>query len=176
MKKLLAMLMSILMSGCVKVPPGVTPVSEFNLNQYLGVWYEVARLDHSFERGLNNVTAEYSMRPGGGVTVKNRGFLVKRGEWRDAEGKAFFVNEPNVGHLKVSFFPPFYGSYVIFKLDQDYQYAFVCGDDTSYLWLLSRTPEPDQEILDDFESMARSRGFDTSKLIYVHHSPQQEKG
>ncbi|NQV50795.1 MAG: lipocalin family protein [Candidatus Marinimicrobia bacterium] len=173
MKIFLMLLMSVVLSGCLKVPPGAKPVTGFDLNQYLGVWYEVARLDHRFERGLNNVTAEYSMRPGGGVTVKNRGFMVKHNEWRDAEGKASFVKEPNLGHLKVSFFPPFYGSYVIFELDPDYQYAFVCGDDTSYLWLLSRTPVLDQEILDDFENKVQALGFDTSKLIYVHHSPTE---
>lgn len=91
-------------------------------------WYEIARLDHSFERGLEQVTAEYSLREGGGVQVKNRGFSNKKNKWSEAEGKAFFVGKASEGYLKVSFFGPFYGSYVVFELDKDnYQYAFVSG-------------------------------------------------
>ncbi|MFA0071671.1 lipocalin family protein, partial [Vibrio breoganii] len=107
-----------------------------------GTWYEVARLDHSFERGLSNISAEYSLRDDGGVKVVNRGYSLEKGEWNEAEGKAYFVEESDQGYLKVSFFGPFYGAYVVFELDKEgYQYAFVSGPDTDYLWLLSRTPE-----------------------------------
>ena len=170
MHRLLMLLISLLMISCVEIPEGVEPVSGFELDQYLGKWYEIARLDHRFERGLNNVTAEYSLRADGGVTIKNRGYMVMHSEWRDAEGKAFFVGETNTGHLKVSYLPLTWGSYAIFELDPDYQYAFVCGDDTSYLWLLSRTSQLDEYVLDDFIEKAEALGFDTSKLIYVHHS------
>lgn len=154
------------------MPKSVQPVKNFELNQYLGKWYEIARLDHSFERGLVDVTAEYSMRDDGGVKVINRGYSTKDNEWSEAEGKAYFVEDKDLGYLKVSFFGPFYGSYVIFELDeQEYQYSFVSGDDTDYLWLLARSPKVDQAVMDKFLSMAEARGFDTSKLIY----PQREK-
>ena len=100
------------------------------MERYLGKWYEIARLDHSFERGLSRVTAEYSLRDDGGLRVLNRGYAAADGEWSTAEGKAYFVRERDVGYLKVSFFGPFYGSYVIFELDDaDYQYAFIAGND-----------------------------------------------
>lgn len=152
------------------MPVGVQPVSNFELNKYLGKWYEVARLDHSFERGLNQVSAEYSLRKDGGVSVINRGFSPENNEWKEALGKAYFVNEPNKGYLKVSFFGPFYGSYVVFELDKEsYQYAFVSGPNLDYLWLLSRTPTVKPEVMKKFISMSKARGFDTSQLIVVSH-------
>ena len=159
----------LLLIGCTGKPDGVLPVEGFDLDRYLGTWYEIARLDHSFERGLSNISANYSLRSDGGVRVLNRGFLAKKGEWEDAEGKAYFVGAPDQGYLKVSFFGPFYGSYIVFELDDDYQYAFVSGPDTSYLWLLSRTPKVDQAVIDHFIERASSLGFDTGKLIYVDH-------
>ena len=133
---------SLLLGGCLGMPEGVKPVGEFELDRYLGKWYEIARLDHSFERGLEKVTAEYSLRDDGGVKVINRGYSARKGEWKEAEGKAFLVEDASTGYLKVSFFGPFYGSYVIFELERaGYQYAFVSGPDESYLWLLARTPQ-----------------------------------
>ncbi|MCI5190462.1 MAG: hypothetical protein D3905_11885 [Candidatus Electrothrix sp. AS4_5] len=150
------------------MPKSVTPINNFQLNRYLGKWYEIARLDHSFERGMEQVTAEYALREDGGVAVTNRGFLTAENKWKEATGKAFFVEEPTTGYLKVSFFGPFYGSYVIFELDREnYQYAFVSGPDTSYLWLLSRTPTVDQKLLDRFVAQAKELGFATEELIYV---------
>lgn len=150
------------------MPKSVTPVNNFKLNRYLGTWYEIARLDHSFERGLEQVTAEYALREDGGVSVTNRGFLTAESKWKEATGKAFFVEESTTGYLKVSFFGPFYGSYVIFELDREnYQYAFVSGPDTSYLWLLSRTPTVDQKLLDRFVAQAKELGFASEELIYV---------
>nr|WP_232848466.1 lipocalin family protein [Bowmanella yangjiangensis] len=150
------------------MPDRVKPVKGFELNRYLGSWYEIARLDHSFEAGLSQVTANYSMREDGGVSVLNRGFSADENTWREAEGKAYFVEDSDTGYLKVSFFGPFYGSYVIFELDkQNYQYAFVSGPDTDYLWLLARTPQVEPEVIDKFEQMAKDRGFNTDQLIYV---------
>lgn len=149
------------------MPKSVKPVDDFQLNRYLGKWYEIARLDHSFEKGLVQVTAEYSMRDDGGVKVINRGYSKEDKEWSEAEGKAYFVEDKDLGYLKVSFFGPFYGSYVVFELDRaEYQYSFVCGDDTDYLWLLARTPEVDDTVMEKFITMAKARGFDTDKLIY----------
>ena len=160
----------LLLTGCLGMPGGVKPVSGFELDRYLGTWYEVARLDHSFERGLSNVTAKYSLRDDGGVQVINRGYAEKKGEWDQAEGKAYFVGDESEGYLKVSFFGPFYGSYVVFELDQDdYQYAFISGPDPSYLWLLSRTPEVSDEIKQQFESEAKALGFNVDELIWVSH-------
>ena len=152
------------------MPNQVTPVSGFKLERYLGKWYEIARLDHSFERGLSRVTAEYSRREDGGVRVINRGYSAAEDEWQQAEGKAYFVEDPNTGYLKVSFFGPFYGAYVIFELDrQDYQYAFVSGPNHDYLWLLSRRPDPDPDLIETFIAAARDRGFDSDALIFVEH-------
>jgi apolipoprotein D and lipocalin family protein len=159
-----------LLTGCLGMPEGVKPVNDFELERYLGTWYEIARLDHSFERGLDNVTAQYSLRDDGGVRVINRGYSAEKGEWKEAEGKAFFVDENNRGYLKVSFFGPFYGSYVVFELDKnDYQYAFISGPDLSYLWLLSRTPQISDEAKRNFELKARSLGFKVEDLVWVSH-------
>lgn len=159
-----------ILSACTGKPDGVVAVTDFELDRYLGKWYEIARLDHSFERGLSNITAEYSLRDDGGVQVINSGFSIEDNEWQQAEGKAYFVNETDKGHLKVSFFGPFYGSYIVFELDKkDYQYAFVSGPDTSYLWLLSRKPQLDAKVTEQFVKRSQELGFDTSKLIYVEH-------
>ena len=160
----------LLLSGCLSVPDGVAPVQTFELDRYLGRWYEVARLDHSFERGLEAVTADYSLRDDGGIRVINSGRDIDSGEIQQAEGKAYFVQDSTIGHLKVSFFGPFYGSYVIFELDQiDYQFAFVAGNSTDYLWLLARTPEVSQDLISQFEESALELGFDINKLIFVKH-------
>jgi len=157
------------LAGCVGIPENVKPVDNFKLEKYLGQWYEIARLDHSFERGLSQVTANYSLRDGG-VRVLNRGYSEKEKKWKEAEGKAFFVKRPDQGYLKVSFFGPFYGSYVVFELDHDdYQYALVCGPNKSYLWILARSPEIKQELKDILIAKAATLGFDTSKLIFVNH-------
>ncbi|WP_413110777.1 lipocalin family protein [Thaumasiovibrio sp. DFM-14] len=171
MKYLLLIISSFALSGCLGMPKTVTPVEDFNINNYLGQWYEIARLDHSFERGLRDVTAEYRLRDDGGVAVINRGYSSSENEWKEAEGKAYFVNDEDEGYLKVSFFGPFYGSYVVFELDhKNYAYAFVSGPNTDYLWLLARTPTVEPEVIARFVSMSSERGFDTSNLIYVTHS------
>lgn len=158
----------LLLAGCTSVPTGVEPVENFDVTRYLGKWYEIARLDHSFERGLTRVTAEYSLRDDGGIRVVNRGFSIKDNKWDEAEGKAYFVGSENEGFLKVSFFGPFYGSYIVFELDHDdYQYSFVSGPDTSYLWLLSRKPEISDEVLQRFMKKASALGFKTENLILV---------
>ncbi len=169
MNKLVIILACLNLGGCLGMPENVLPVNNFEIERYLGKWYEIARLDHSFERGLENVTANYSLRTDGGINVKNRGFLPAKNEWSEADGKAYFVNNSNEGFLKVSFFGPFYGSYVVFELDKEnYQYAFVSGPDLSYLWLLSRTPEISEEVFNDFIEKSESLGFDTRKLVIVN--------
>lgn len=151
------------------MPDNVSPVKDFQLDRYLGKWYEIARLDHSFERGLQQVTAEYTLRDGGGVSVKNRGFSTDKKAWSEAMGKAYFVNDPGEAYLKVSFFGPFYGSYVIFELGKNYEYAFVSGPDLSYLWLLSRKKEVDPAVMSRFIKKSQELGFDTNELLLVEH-------
>ena len=158
-------------SGCTGIPDGTQAVTGFELDRYLGTWYEVARLDHSFERGMSNVTANYSMRDDGGVSVVNRGYKVDKGKWDEATGKAYFIGDTDVGQLKVSFFGPFYGGYNIIDLDKDsYQYALVAGPDRGYLWILTRSPNPDQNVLSSLVNTAASLGFPTDDLIYVDHT------
>jgi len=173
MKHLAIVLVCMVLYGCMGMPENVKPVQDFEVARYLGTWYEIARLDHPFERGLENVTAEYSLRGDGGVDVVNRGFSPEEGEWTEARGKAYFVDSPTTGHLKVSFFGPFYGSYVIFELDRaHYQYAFVAGPNRSYLWLLSRTPTVSDELKARFVEQSAALGFDTTQLIEV---PQRQQ-
>ncbi len=169
MKKISAVLLMFL-TGCVGLPENVKPVANFRLENYLGTWYEIARLDHSFERGLAKVSANYSLRDDGGVRVINRGYSEKSKSWKEVEGKAYFVRGPDQGFLKVSFFGPFYGSYVIFELDhENYQYSLVCGPNKSYLWILARAPEMTIELREMLTEKARLMGFDTSTLIFVDH-------
>ncbi|WNC68793.1 lipocalin family protein [Thalassotalea nanhaiensis] len=168
MRKALVIVTLLSLAGCLGMPQTIEPVSNFKLNQYLGKWYEIARLDHSFERGLTHVTAEYTLREDGGVSVLNRGYSIESKEWQEAIGKAYFVDSTNKGYLKVSFFGPFYGSYVVFELEQsNYDYAFVSGPNNDYLWLLSRTPTVATEVLEKFKRLAEQNGFDTEQLIYV---------
>lgn len=164
----LVVLVALVATGCVGLPEGVQPVTGFDLDRYLGKWYEIARLDHSFERGLSRVTAEYSLRDDGGVKVVNRGFSASEGRWEEAEGKAYFVEGPNQGYFEVSFFGPFYGAYVIFDLDEEhYQHAFVSGPDKTYLWLLARTSVVSKELVERFVSKSNALGFDTDGLVFV---------
>ena len=164
--------LSLILTGCTGLPRDIEPIKPFELNRYLGKWYEIARLDHSFERGLSHISAEYSLREDGGVRVINRGYAVNKDEWKVAEGKAYFVRNTDEGYLKVSFFGPFYGSYVVFELDQaDYQYAFVTSHDRSYLWFLSRTPTVSDARLNYFKEKAKEAEFSVDKLIF----PEQGK-
>ncbi|ULG70777.1 lipocalin family protein [Marinobacterium sediminicola] len=162
--------MLLTLTACTSLPDRVEPVKNFELSRYLGTWYEIARLDHSFERGLSQVQAQYSLRDDGGVSVINRGYDAAKGEWREAEGKAYFVEDSNTGYLKVSFFGPFYGAYVIMALDHEaYQYSLVSGPDRDYLWILSRTPEMAADTLDRLITQAREAGYPVDELIVVEH-------
>ncbi|MCQ8182247.1 lipocalin family protein [Methylomonas sp. SURF-1] len=157
-----------LLTGCTGIPEGLTVVDGFELPRYLGTWHEIARLDHRFERGLSEIRAEYSLREDGGVRVLNSGFDAETNQRRSAEGKAYFIDGPDRGRLKVSFFGPFYGAYNIIALDKAaYQYAMVAGPDRDYLWILARTPDLAQPILDSLLEQARSQGFATDQLIFA---------
>lgn len=148
-------------------PKGVTPISPFDANRYLGKWYEIARLDHRFERGKDHVTATYSPRNDGGITVLNRGYDPVKKEWSESEGKAYFTGKSDTAALKVSFFGPFYGGYNVIALDDDYQYALVSGPNRSYLWILSREPKIPNQVKKQYLAIAQRLGFDVDKLIWV---------
>lgn len=163
----------VFLAGCTGLPKGVVAVDDFDVQRYLGKWYEIARLDHSFERGLTDISATYSLRDDGGVRVVNRGYNSGKGEWQEAEGKAYFVGEPTSGMLKVSFFGPFYGGYNVIALDHaNYQYALVSGPDRSYLWILARETTIGQDVKEKLLSIAEGYGFATQSLIWVPHTMQ----
>lgn len=163
------MLLSILvLTACTGIPDGLQAVDGFDVKRYVGTWYEIARLDHSFERGLENISATYTLNADGGIDVVNQGWNVATGEWKKAEGKAYFIGQPDEARLKVSFFGPFYGGYNIIDLDkQDYSYALVTGPDRSYLWLLSRTKQLPKQTLETVINKAKLWGFATDKLIFA---------
>ncbi|WP_426507332.1 outer membrane lipoprotein Blc [Serratia proteamaculans] len=172
--KLCVMLSAVLSVACSISPPkDVKVVSRFDSQRYLGTWYEIARLDHRFERGLEQVTANYSPREDGGLKVINRGFNPQKQQWQESIGKAYFIGSPQVAALKVSFFGPFYGGYNVIELDADYRYALVCGPNRDYLWILSRTPELDAATRDRLLQTAKNNGFDIDKLIWVKQSQNQ---
>jgi apolipoprotein D and lipocalin family protein len=159
------------LTGCVGVPEGIEPVNDFDVTRYTGTWYEIARLDHSFERGLSNIHAGYALRQDGGIDVVNKGYDDDAGQWKEARGKAYFVDDPTKGRLKVSFFGPFYGGYNIIALDKkNYSYAVVCGPNHNYFWILARTPKLPEDTLADLIAFSKESGFDTSSLIYPAHN------
>ena len=164
------------LASCTSLPEDIEPVTGFESDRYLGTWYEIARLDHSFERGLTNVRAEYSRKDDGSIKVINRGFNTEEGQWEEADGRAVFVEDQNTGHLKVSFFGPFYASYVVFELDKaDYSYAYVTGYNRDYLWFLSRTPEVSEEAIAAFRDRATAEGFNLDELILVGQGKKPEE-
>ena len=166
MKNFLTLLIMCLFffTGCkaqTKVDNSVS--GDLNLDKYLGTWYEIARFDHKFERGIQFCKANYSLREDGKVAVLNTG--IKNGEPSEARGKAKLTDNPRI--LRVSFFGPFYGDYRIMLLDEDYQWVLVGGSDDSYLWILARTPKISDEIKETILAEATCRGYDVSKLIWV---------
>ena len=155
-------LLLLALTGC-QVQPSLPTVPEFELSRYLGKWYETARLDHSFERGMSEVSAHYSLNEDGTVKVINSG--IRDGKRRSITGVAKTAKTP--GELRVSFFRPFYGSYRVVALTPDYSLAMVVsGNSRKYLWILSRTPEADPELVQQYLELARSYGFDTGKIIF----------
>lgn len=166
---ILALFFALTLASCSTAPPnGVRPVTSFDINRYLGQWYEIARLDHSFERGMSDVSATYQLQDDGSVKVINRGYATQRQEWKEAIGRALFIGDSGTASLKVSFFGPFYGGYHVIALDQkDYRWALVSGPDRDYLWILARDKTLPAEVREQLVSQARTLGFATDKLIWV---------
>jgi apolipoprotein D and lipocalin family protein len=166
---LIAFLFLIITGGCQNKKSeemNTTTVKELDLQRYLGTWYEIARFDHRFERGLVGVTATYSMREDGKIKVLNQGYEnTLNGKLSIAEGKAKLTDEP--GKLKVSFFWIFYAGYFVMELDENYQWALIGSKSDKYLWILSRTPKLEDNVKNLILHHAVKRGYDTSKLIWV---------
>lgn len=156
-------------SACSSIPDKAEPVSNFDVEKYKGLWYEIARIDFKHEKNMDNVTAQYSLNNDGSIKVFNSGYDYKKEKWKKAEGKAKFRGEKNVGALKVSFFGPFYSGYNVIALDDEYQYALIAGKNMDYLWILSRTTEIPEEVKSEYLEKAKQIGYDTSRLIWVKH-------
>lgn len=170
----LALVGAAALAGCAATSPptGITGVSGFEVRRYEGRWYEIARLDHRFERGLTDVSARYQAQPDGSIRVVNRGFDPATGRWREAIGKALFTGAPTTASLKVSFFGPFYGGYHVAALDADYGWALVVGPDRGYCWILARDKSLAPAQRDAIVARASALGIDTSALIWVTHERQ----
>ena len=160
-----------MLAGCTGRPDGVVAVHPFDVQRYKGEWFEIMRLNHSFERGLTNVTATYTLRDDGSVGVLNRGFDRKACRWQEADGRAVFQESPRTASLSVTFFWPFAGGYHVFALDQrDYGWALVSGPSKDYLWILARAPDLSADIQNQLIEQARNLGFPVNELILVDHS------
>ncbi|MBN1755222.1 lipocalin family protein [bacterium] len=148
-------------------------VEGFNLDRYLGTWYEIARFQHRFEKDLEMVTATYELLEPGKVRVINRGYNPGKGKWEDAKGRAWVPDPSQAARLKVSFFLFFAADYRVIALDQEnYSYAMVTSGSPDYLWILSRTPEMNPQLYMDLVDYARELGFDTSQLYKVKQNLQ----
>ena len=164
-KNALLILLLCMVCGCTKLTVDNSVVDSLDVNRYLGEWYEIARYDHRFERGMENTRAIYSMRDDGMIDVINTG--VKDGERKESTGKAKLTDTPAL--LRVSFFGPFYSDYRVMMLDADYQYALIGSGSDDYLWILSRKPSLPDTVKQQVIKEAQRRGYDTSKLIWVRH-------
>lgn len=159
----------LLFNSCSSMPEKAKPVEHFQVNRYLGTWYEIARFDFRFERNLDNTSAQYQLDENGNVLVLNSGYNFIKKKWSKANGLAKFRGAKNVAALKVSFFGPFYGGYNVVALDENYQYALIAGNDLDYLWILSRKESIPDEVKANYLKIAKEIGYDTSKLIWVKH-------
>ena len=156
-----------------RTPQGIKPVSGFDVERYLGHWHEIARIEHSFERGLIQTSATYSRNDDGTLRVVNRGYDPLSKKWKEAEGTARFVGDPTQAALKVSFFGPFYGGYNVVALDENYQWAMVVGSSKDYLWILSRTPTLPWHVREHLIERARTMGLDVTKILWMPPASDQ---
>ena len=163
-----ALLTVLLLGACAtRPPPEVTPVSDFEVQRYTGRWYEIARTDQRFEKGLVRTQAHYSRNADGTLEVVNRGFDPQKNQWKEAVGKARFIGKPTEAALKVSFFGPFYGGYNVVALDPAYQWALVIGSSVDSMWILSRKPYLSDEVRGMLLAKARALGVDEDKIVWV---------
>ncbi|MDO6610880.1 lipocalin family protein [Shewanella sp. 1_MG-2023] len=162
-------------SACTMLDTKVAVIDDFNLDNYLGTWHEIARLDHSFERGLSQVTATYSLE-GDKVVVINKGFSEQKSRWKEAEGKAYFMESNDIARLKVSFFGPFYGAYQVHDITTDeqgnYQASLVIGPNNEYAWILARSTSISAEVKQRFVEKMNTLGIKEQELIWVKQNEQ----
>lgn len=167
LNQILAFLALVLFNACETIPEGAKAVKPFEVNKYLGTWYEIARMDFKFERDLKNVTATYSLNEDGTIKVLNQGYNINTNERKQAIGKAKFVDLTDEAKLKVSFFGPFYAGYNVIALDAEYKYALIAGQSLEYLWILSREKTIPDSIKTAYLKIAEGVGYKTSELIWV---------
>ncbi len=142
-------------------------IESFKVELYLGQWYEVARIDNRFERGLSRVTANYYRDSRGRIRVVNRGWNAEKNKWKEARGWIKTTEVP--GRLRVSFFRPFYSDYRVLQVNEGYGYALVGGSRSSYLWILSREKEIPEVLKNEYIEKARERGYEVDKLIFFNN-------
>lgn len=170
------LLVSLLLISCsTALPSKVKAIDSVDANQYVGTWYEIARMDNYFERGLTQVTANYEKQKDGTIKVVNRGYNSAKKEWKEAIGSAYFVDPPNAdktntGKLKVSFFKPIYAGYDIIVLDKPYYNYVMVASGKDDLWILCRTPQLDYPIKQDLLAKAKSLGYKVDSLIFTEQS------
>lgn len=140
-----------------------TSVKEVDLVRYMGHWYEIARYENRFEKGITYATATYTLLSGGMVRVENKG--ERNGKKRVAIGLAKCPDMLQPGRLKVSFFLWFYSPYYIFELDPEYQYALIGSRSDRYLWILARTPQLPEQTMQKLLAIIEERGYDSQKLL-----------
>ena len=148
----------------------VATVEAVDLDRYLGLWYEIASFPAWFQRGCTATTAEYSLRDDGLIRVVNscrKGSVD--GKLKQSVGRAKVVDPETNAKLKVSFFGPFWGDYWILDLDPAYRWAVVGVPSRRYLWILSRTPTLDPQLLARIIEPLEGMGFDLTRLRRTEH-------
>ncbi len=147
-------------------------IKQYNLQQYTGTWYEIARFNHSMEKDLTHVTATYSLKSDGTISVTNKGYLNnKNGKEKSVTGYATMPDTSNMGYLKVYFSKWFGAPYLILDLDTvNYQYALIGSTFNQFLWILSRTPNMPKQHYQQCIQTAKNLGYDTNKLLMVAHN------
>ncbi|QES88324.1 lipocalin family protein [Rhizosphaericola mali] len=141
-------------------------IEHLDVKKYMGKWYEIARVENKFEKGLYNVTAEYQLQKNGTIRVQDSGYSQKKNKREQAIGKTKFTSKESNGGLKVSFFGPFYSAYNIVQLDENYKYALIFGKNSKYLWILSREKNVPSNIKQKYLNYASDNGYDTTKLVW----------
>jgi apolipoprotein D and lipocalin family protein len=155
------------LNSCVAIPKGAVAVQPFHKEKFLGTWYEIARLDFKFERGLSHVSATYTEKDPKTILVDNKGYDYIKNKWKESFGKAKFVEEPTIGRLKFSFFGPFYAGYNVIAINDNYRYALIAGNNLDYLWILSREKSIPENVKNNYLAKAKALGYDTKKLIWT---------
>lgn len=160
------------LAGCQSADSGRkidnSTVSALDLSRFMGKWYEIARYEHRFEKGMTHVSATYTMNENGKIRVRNEG--LKDGKHKEVNGRAKQPDPKDPGKLKVAFFLWFYADYYVLDIDPDYRYVLVGSSSDKYLWIMSRTPTLPQATLNQLVEQLRRRGYDTSRLVFVQQN------